>query len=160
VATVRFFTDEQGALPDVCIETGQPTSERVTLSLVYRPTWPILLLPLSLLATVVGMVAGARHTEVTIPLMEGAVRRHRQWSLRSLLFMFVTGIGAILAEATGRHDLAFAMVALFLAGAIAHWYVNMTLWCGFSVNRDCTVVTVRRCHRNFLSAMRALSHKP
>jgi hypothetical protein len=159
MATVRFFTDQQDHLPCICIRTGQPTSDRVTLKLVYRPAWPILLLPLSVLAVVVGLVAGARRTEVAFPLAGGVLRRYRQWWHRTLLFMFVAGIGVILAGATDQNSLAGALAVLFVAGLAAHWYVHMALWCGFSVNKDFSVVTVRRCHRNFLSAMKELSDR-
>jgi hypothetical protein len=160
MATVRFFTDEQGDLPDVCIKTGQATPDRVTLKLVYRPAWPILLLPLSALATVVGLVAGARRTQVAFPLTHDALRRYRQWWYRSLLVMLIAGIGFILAGATHQNYVACAMAVLFVAGAVAHWYIHMSLWCGFSVvNKDFTVVTIRRCHPNFLSAMRGLNDR-
>jgi hypothetical protein len=159
MATVRFFTDEQDALPDVCIKTGLPTWDRVTLNLVYRPAWPILLLPFSALAMVVGLVAGARSTEVSFPLTAGVLPRYRQWWYRTLLFTAVMGTGAILAGLSHQGYVGVTMASLFAVGLASHWYVHMALWCGFSVNKDFSVVTIRRCHPNFLNSMKELSNR-
>src|SRR3974377_1492804 len=79
MATVRFFVDEQGLLPEVCIKTGRSTSGLVTLRATYRPVWPVLFLPLSMLSSILGFVAGARHVSVTLPMSNEAVSRSRSW---------------------------------------------------------------------------------
>jgi len=159
MATVSFYVAEQDHLPAVCVKTGQPTADSVTLHLTYRPAWPILLVPVSLLAAVVGFTAGARHGTVRIPMAESAWRRYRWWWKVSVSLVFAGGVGLILSGVTHRGPEALVTGLLLVAGVVLLWAVHMTMWCGFVLGRDCSVVTVSRAHHDFASALRLLNDR-
>jgi hypothetical protein len=156
MATVSFYVAEQAHLPAVCVKTGQPTADSITLQLTYRPAWPILLAPVSLLAAVVGFAAGARHGTVRIPLAESAWRRYRWWWKVAVSVIVTGGAGLILSGVAHRAPDALVTGMLLGAGLVLLWAVHMTMWCGFVPGKDCSVVTVHRAHDDFVSALRLL----
>ena len=157
MATVRFFLDEQDLLPDVCIKTGVPTPEVVTLRATYRPAWPVLFLPFSLLASVVGLVAGARHATVNLPMKGDVVTRFRSWWRWSFTAVAAGSCGMPLAAVLHEATLGIVMLVTFLSGIATNIGARLIFWCGVSLDKACEVVTVRRCHLNFVDAMKERS---
>ena len=153
--TARFYVGEQSSLPHVCIKTGQPTSECVTLRVAYRPAWPLLLLPISILASVVGIAAGSRHVSVTVPMTGRAVARYRAWWQWTAWSTAITCCGFLLALTLIERTAAVVLLALLAASIAAHVGARLVLWNAVLLDRDCTVVTVTRCHPLFVQALRA-----
>ncbi len=160
MATVRFYAEDVPDLPDVCVKTGRPTTTRTTLRITYHPAWPILLAPLSLIAVAVGLLAGERRWEVPIPLLQGVERRYRRW--RTLSFG-VAGLGLAGTGIAGGLDnsaMGVTMFVVFILGITLLIGTRMLIWSSFSMSKDGSVMTVRRCHPAFFAAMKALDQQP
>jgi len=157
MATVRFFVDEQDLLPEVCIKSGAPTSDRLSTSASYRPAWPFLLLPFSILAVIVGLVAGARHRPVRLPMAGQAVRRAQSWWRWSLALAVAGCCGLVLSAILGEVAAARLTLALVLVAMVVNVVTRIAFWPGVSIDKEGQIVTVTRCSRRFVDAMKELS---
>ena len=157
MAVVRFYTAEQGDLPDLCARTGRPTTDRVEVDAYFRPTWPWWLLPVSWLATLVGTLAGLRPVKVTLPLSAALADRYRRWAVVPRV-VAGAGLAVAVAGALARSAPLLAAGLLTLAGsALARWLNLVAHTCSVSTNGDGDVITLGRCHRRFKAALRDLA---
>ncbi len=154
---VRFYAADQSLLPDMCIKTGARSNDRVDVTAYYRPSWPVLLAPFSLLAASVGLLAGSRRFHVSLPFSDELARRYRLWKAPTLSMLGVGLALVVTGSILGSVKLATAGLVITAAAAIAVWINLATHTCAVSANVDGTVVTVRRCSRDFKSAVKGLS---
>lgn len=103
LAPVLFEDLDAGRLPDVCVMTGRPATKTIRKTFVNAPTWPFLLWPISLLAALVGRIAGSESIVAELPVA-AEVRRIRGITARQERgWLILRGVHPSFARAAGRH---------------------------------------------------------
>jgi hypothetical protein len=110
---------ESGDLPPVCVKTGERTRDTLHRSFTVVPAWTSIIIVLSFLAWLVVRANTALRVRAVLPMSERAYRRLRatEWSARVAIVCAVASLVA--AGGFGSDALAWAGIALLVAGFVA-----------------------------------------
>lgn len=105
-------------LPRVCVKTGTPTADLLTIRGSAAPGWSWVMIVFGFLPWLVANLATSKRYAIEVP-MHGAVwRRHRRVR-RAALALFVAGVVlAIVATTQGRANSAILLFPAFVALAV------------------------------------------
>lgn len=147
---------------DICVKTGQVTSQRVTLRGQTTPAWVMLLLFLTVIGFLLASVMTSRRYRVTIPFTHAI---HDRWRKNHRLAwgVGIAGAGALIAAATFGASYASLWIgigiAFIVAGLVSGTANAMTNNVGVHLTRDHELV-LTRAHPAFVQAVREATVEP
>ena len=105
-------------LPKVCVKTGIPTADELTLRGSAAPSWSWFMIVFGFLPWLVASMASSQSYAITVPMQAAVWRRHRSVR-RAAVVLFVVGVAlALVATAQGRDNSAFLLLPAFLGAAV------------------------------------------
>lgn len=151
VALIRL--GEGGALPPMCAKTGRPTTGTVEVTAVHIPAWMDLFATTTIIAWLWARANPGRRVRVTVPVSDGAVRRHRlAWWVS--IAIGVAGVALIAVGAgTGRPALLPAGLAVIVLATLAGAVGTVLTWFATSYRSGTGEVELRRVHPAFAAAV-------
>lgn len=111
-----------GALPHVCVVTGEPTEDSLKYRFSTSPTWVLLLLLVGVLPYLIAVMATAKRAEGELPLVRRQHRRVRltRWGgwgtigVAFVVFVVAAGLGSSTNDAMRSTAGLLALFALLL----------------------------------------------
>ena len=122
-------------LPRVCVKTGTPTADVLTIRGSAAPSWSWFMIIFGFLPWLVASLASSPSYEIQVPMQAAVWRRHRKVR-RAAFIAFVVGIVlAIVATIQGHDNSAILLFPSFVAMAAyaANEWVNTI---GVQLTRD------------------------
>jgi hypothetical protein len=138
-------------LPPICVKTGQPTDETLTIRGAAAPSWTYVLILFGFLPWLIVRAFASRRYEVTVPLTREVWQRYREWKRAGWI-----GVGAgillgLVAVALGR-DRAFLLLGITVLGALLLFWNEWVNSIGVGLSRDGGLY-LTRVHPAFRDAM-------
>jgi hypothetical protein len=139
------------ALPRVCVKTGTPTGDVLTIRGSAAPAWSWFMIVFGFLPWLVASMASSKRYAIEVPMMASVWRRHRSVR-RAAFLLFVAGIVlAIVATAQGRQNSAILLLPAFAGLALYagnEWFNTV----GVQLAKDGTLL-LTRVHPDFERAL-------
>ena len=138
-------------LPRVCVKTGTPTADVLTIKGSAAPSWSWFMIIFGFLPWLVASLARSKRYTIRVPMRAAVWRRHR--TIRRAAFIaFVAGLVlAIVATVQGRDNSAILLFPSFVAMAVYagnEWFNTI----GVQLTRDGGLL-LTRVHPDFQRAL-------
>ena len=105
-------------LPRVCVKTGTPTADVLTIRGSAPPAWSWVMIVFGFLPWLVANLSTSKHYSIEVPMHSAVWRRHRRVR-RAAFVLFVAGVTlTIVATTNGRQNSAILLVPAFVAVAV------------------------------------------
>jgi hypothetical protein len=114
---VSATDSELVSLPPVCVKTGLPTDDVVTVRGNASPQWTGVMVVFGFLAWLASMLLSGRRYSLEVPLQEHVLRRHRDLG-RAGVVAAVAGFLLGLVAAYGGGDAAIWFLGIAAAGLV------------------------------------------
>ena len=138
-------------LPRVCVKTGTPTADVLTIKGSAAPSWSWFMIIFGFLPWLVASLASSKSYEIQVPMRAAIWRRHRKIR-RAAFIAFVAGLVlAIVATVQGRDNSAILLFPSFVAMAVYagnEWFNTI----GVQLTRDGGLL-LTRVHPEFERAL-------
>jgi hypothetical protein len=138
-------------LPQVCVKTGVPTADVLTIRGSAAPGWSWLMIVFGFLPWLVANLATSRRYTIEVPMQAVVWKRHRA-ARRAALYLFVTGVAfAVIATTQGWQNSAILLIPAFVGLALhaGNEWVNTI---GVHLSRDGGLL-LTRVHPGFERAL-------
>lgn len=138
-------------LPQVCVKTGTPTVDVLTIKGTAAPGWSWFMIVFGFLPWLFASVASSKPYEIRVPMQSAVWGRHRTIR-RYALLLFATGLVlAVVATVQGRDNSAILLFPSFLAlvGYAVNEWVNTV---GVHLTKD-GGLRLSRVHPRFAQAV-------
>ncbi|WP_457256577.1 hypothetical protein [Pedococcus sp. P5_B7] len=138
-------------LPRVCVKTGIPTADVLTIKGSAAPGWSWVMIVFGFLPWLFASLASSKSYEIQVPMQAAVWRRHRRVR-RAAFVLFVVGVTlAIIATTQGRQNSAFLLFPAFVGLAVYagnEWFNTI----GVHLSRDGGLL-LTRVHPEFERAL-------
>ena len=105
-------------LPPVCVKTGTPTADVLTIKGSAAPTWSWFMIIFGFFPWLVASMASSKSYEIQVPMQAAVWRRHRRVR-RAAVVLFVVGVTfAIVATIQGRPNSGILLMPAFIGAAV------------------------------------------
>ncbi|NYG08214.1 hypothetical protein BJ986_002701 [Phycicoccus badiiscoriae] len=105
-------------LPQVCVKTGTPTADVLTITGSAAPLWTGVLIVFGFLPWLVASLASSKRYAIEVPMHAAVWRRHRSLR-RAALILVVAGITLVLvASIQGRDNAWLLLLPTFIGVAL------------------------------------------
>ena len=138
-------------LPRVCVKTGTPTADVLTIRGSAAPGWSWFMIVFGFLPWLVANLATSKRYVIEVPMRAVVWKRHRALR-RAALYLFVTGVAfAIIATTQGWQNSAILLIPAF-AGLALYAGNEWSNTIGVYLTRDGGLL-LTRVHPGFKQAL-------
>jgi hypothetical protein len=138
-------------LPRVCVKTGTPTADVLTIRGSAAPGWSWAMIVFGFLPWLVASVASSKRYAIEVPMHAAVWRRHRSVRRAALILVVAGVVLALVAVSQGRDNSAFLLLPAFIGMAFYagnEWFNTI----GVHLTRDGGLL-LTRVHPDFERAL-------
>lgn len=158
MAAVRLPREkvESGALPAVCVKTGEPADQTIRATFSWLPPWTYLLLLAGIFPFLLALLFANEKIKARLPVRTSVVDRHRQLTSHAWLLIGIALILGVLASFVGEAWLWVGPLAAVVGAGVA-LVRRAQAWIDIRPLRGTSQVELRRVSPTFATA---LHHDP